>query len=256
MPPAIHYSLSTIHRPAARHYHPTLSLWLSVDPMADKYPGVSPYAYCGNNPVRLVDPNGEFPIKIHQALVNSAFSNSQLNGWARYLLYIGSGVTADIANMFNSNVHLDNMKGTYAIKKAYNDAIWQFSQYMDIGEYELAGVELHTICDFYAHSNYIDLYHKYAKINNLSTNIKDIPTFSDAMKNPKLMEFISSEGGLKTGSYSLLHHFSSDPESHNMMNLDSPTSHMGSKKYNNSNTYYDAAINVAQRELKKLADEY
>ncbi len=44
--------------PAARHYHPTLSIWLSVDPMSDKYPGVSPYAYCGNNPVRLVDPNG------------------------------------------------------------------------------------------------------------------------------------------------------------------------------------------------------
>ena len=45
--------------PAARHYHPTLSIWLSVDPMADKYPGVSPYAYCGNNPVVLKDPNGE-----------------------------------------------------------------------------------------------------------------------------------------------------------------------------------------------------
>ena len=45
--------------PAARHYHPTLSIWLSVDPMADKYPGVSPYVYCGNNPVRLVDPDGE-----------------------------------------------------------------------------------------------------------------------------------------------------------------------------------------------------
>ncbi len=41
-----------------RHYHPTLSIWLSVDPMADKYPGVSPYAYCGNNPVRLVDEDG------------------------------------------------------------------------------------------------------------------------------------------------------------------------------------------------------
>ena len=42
----------------ARHYHPTLSIWLSVDPMADKYPGVSPYVYCGNNPVKLVDPDG------------------------------------------------------------------------------------------------------------------------------------------------------------------------------------------------------
>ena len=45
--------------PAARYYHPTLSIWLSVDPMSDKYPGVSPYAYCGNNPVKLVDPDGK-----------------------------------------------------------------------------------------------------------------------------------------------------------------------------------------------------
>ncbi|MBQ7551291.1 MAG: hypothetical protein IJT04_07175, partial [Bacteroidales bacterium] len=44
--------------PSARHYHPTLSIWLSVDPMADKYPSTSPYTYCGNNPVRLVDKDG------------------------------------------------------------------------------------------------------------------------------------------------------------------------------------------------------
>lgn len=35
-----------------------MSGWLSVDPMADKYPGISPYAYCAWNPVRLVDPTG------------------------------------------------------------------------------------------------------------------------------------------------------------------------------------------------------
>ena len=33
--------------------------WLSVDPMADKYPNVSPYAYCAWNPIKLVDPEGK-----------------------------------------------------------------------------------------------------------------------------------------------------------------------------------------------------
>jgi RHS repeat-associated protein len=32
--------------------------WLSVDPMADKYPSISPYAYCAWNPVKLVDEDG------------------------------------------------------------------------------------------------------------------------------------------------------------------------------------------------------
>ena len=44
----------------ARYYDSDLMTgWLSVDPMADKYPSLSPYAYCGWNPVRLVDPDGE-----------------------------------------------------------------------------------------------------------------------------------------------------------------------------------------------------
>ena len=39
--------------------HELMTMWLSVDPLADKYPGISPYAYCAWNPVKLVDPDGE-----------------------------------------------------------------------------------------------------------------------------------------------------------------------------------------------------
>ena len=38
--------------------HELMSMWLSVDPMSDKYPSISPYAYCAWNPVKLVDPEG------------------------------------------------------------------------------------------------------------------------------------------------------------------------------------------------------
>ena len=43
----------------SRYYNSDLSIWLSVDPMAHKYPSLSPYVYCANNPIKLVDPNGE-----------------------------------------------------------------------------------------------------------------------------------------------------------------------------------------------------
>ncbi len=56
----------SLHSPSAQYYpsaplrnrNSSLSIWLSVDPMSDKYPNLSPYVYCANNPVRLVDPDG------------------------------------------------------------------------------------------------------------------------------------------------------------------------------------------------------
>jgi hypothetical protein len=36
-------------------------LWLSVDPLAEEFAGRSPYEYCFNNPLRLVDPDGRGP---------------------------------------------------------------------------------------------------------------------------------------------------------------------------------------------------
>ena len=50
---------SGFHYYGARYYwSELLTGWLSVDPMADKYPSISPYAYCAWNPVKLVDPDG------------------------------------------------------------------------------------------------------------------------------------------------------------------------------------------------------
>jgi len=43
--------------------HELMTMWLSVDPMADKYPSISPYAYCAWNPIKLVDPDGKETIE-------------------------------------------------------------------------------------------------------------------------------------------------------------------------------------------------
>ncbi len=58
MPHDLSPDLCNLNPPSERHYNSALSIWLSVDPMSDKYPNESPYIYCGNNPVILMDPNG------------------------------------------------------------------------------------------------------------------------------------------------------------------------------------------------------
>ena len=50
---------SGFHYYGARYYwSEVLTGWLSVDPMMDKYPNISSYAYCVWNPMKLVDPDG------------------------------------------------------------------------------------------------------------------------------------------------------------------------------------------------------
>ena len=42
----------------ARMYDPALGRWHVVDPSSEKYYGVTPYAYCNNNPIKNIDLDG------------------------------------------------------------------------------------------------------------------------------------------------------------------------------------------------------
>ena len=42
----------------ARMYYPAIMRTTTIDPLAEKYYSISPYAWCGNNPVNRIDPDG------------------------------------------------------------------------------------------------------------------------------------------------------------------------------------------------------
>ncbi|MDL2303531.1 RHS repeat-associated core domain-containing protein [Dysgonomonas sp. OttesenSCG-928-D17] len=43
---------------SARYMEPALGRFTTVDPLAEKYYSISPYAYCNNNPIKYIDPTG------------------------------------------------------------------------------------------------------------------------------------------------------------------------------------------------------
>ena len=53
------------HDYGARQYKTALPRWDRIDPLCEKYYHVSPYAYCFNNPVNAIDPDGKVVIFIN-----------------------------------------------------------------------------------------------------------------------------------------------------------------------------------------------
>ena len=43
----------------ARQYSSASGRWLAVDPLAEKHYNISPYVFCGNNPLNYIDPDGQ-----------------------------------------------------------------------------------------------------------------------------------------------------------------------------------------------------
>ncbi|MBE6330524.1 MAG: hypothetical protein E7072_10525, partial [Bacteroidales bacterium] len=62
----------------ARYLNPTNGMWLSVDPLFEKYVGMSPYNYCAGNPVKLVDPDGRRSLPIDEEY--NGF-NARVDSW-------------------------------------------------------------------------------------------------------------------------------------------------------------------------------
>ena len=53
----------------ARMYDSRLGRWLSLDPLAVKYPSISPFTFVGNSPLVLVDPDGRKWVNYYDRLI-------------------------------------------------------------------------------------------------------------------------------------------------------------------------------------------
>ena len=65
-----------------RQYDPILDRWDRMDPLCEKFYSVSPYAYCGGNPIKYIDPNG---MEVRDGLGSYNEDNKDLKNLADYL---------------------------------------------------------------------------------------------------------------------------------------------------------------------------
>jgi RHS repeat-associated protein len=92
----------------ARFYDPQIGRWHSVDLKAEKYFSMSPYVFCGNNPINIVDPNGADWIITKEEKDGKTYYNITING----VIYNNSG----------KNIDMNKMKGNMVsqIQSAFN----------------------------------------------------------------------------------------------------------------------------------------
>ena len=119
----------------ARYYDPSFARWLSPDPAAGKYPGLSPYVYCESNPLALVDRNGKWPKGIHDAIIDEALSD-----------FLSS---EEIAAVKGGSAYADEFQ---AAKYSYMHAMRESGQTADEAEQKMNGFIEDKSREFVNHS--------------------------------------------------------------------------------------------------------
>ncbi|MDP4115070.1 MAG: RHS repeat-associated core domain-containing protein [Bacteroidota bacterium] len=158
----------------ARYYDSEVGRWLSVDPLAAKYRvyppawrGWSPYNYCLDNPLGNYDPDGNFPVSVHARIMSEVYGTDYHSN-----IVYNAFVDGPLA-FFNSE-HFDNFNSFLDFSNSI-DAAGGFDELGD-----------HTIGDFYAHSNYVDLWYSLYGDND------NMPSFEEIDWNSEFGQLVMS----------------------------------------------------------------
>jgi RHS repeat-associated protein len=249
----------------ARFYDPARGHWTSVDPMAAAFDEWSPYNYVEGNPMLHRDPNGLFLIPVHINITRLAiaqlkaqgipFSNDDVEDM------LGASVNTDIVGAV-LDAHFDGRSNSTKIKETWNDLNQKkINSAWDLGRH------LHTVQDFYAHSNYVELYVQYYQESGQDMSLfdpKTIPTYNEAMAANGVFAQ-NYLGNLHTGHFSLFYWLLGSDHArarkkkvihHDHLNKDSAKKGNGAQNVAGTHfTWHDLAKEAATRETIQMLNK-
>jgi hypothetical protein len=225
-----------------------------LDPVVSGAPGITPYRFGLNNPLLYSDPSGGFEVPVHKRMTMVVALMSQLSTAQSLALVLGVQ-NADYLG-FAEDWHFDGRDDFEAVQRTWAEINGRMAN-RNSGDYYGLGVDLHTVQDFYAHSNYVELYVEYYRDSGKdmgSFTVTMIPLYQDGI-NDEAFRTNYLEPRLHTGEFSILKDFilEKTPENSNRhynMNKDSEepehSPHGADVIQGTTITWHDAAATVAQ----------
>jgi hypothetical protein len=199
----------------ARFYDPVIARWMGIDPLAEKYPNISLYAYVANNPINVIDPDGRFGIPIHRNITQQAMARSGIvpktSSFFHRDLVWSATQGADGIHTLGAfrDWHFDGRANYLAVQTRWNSLNKDIATTIGnigggnklLGGYDVKhlGKLLHNVQDFYAHSNYAELYIEYYQGANNGAMPTSLPTYDEGIKNADFNSLLKDN--LRTGDF-------------------------------------------------------
>ena len=213
----------------ARYYDPRVSLWIGVDPLAGKYPSMSPYNYCATNPLLYIDPNGK-DIVIHYLDENGKKStynyapgsgyigdNSFVEKKVDYLnkIYATDKGKRKIAKLSGNQFHLD-IKETTNVKN--NNYVGSWDTGIKNQGLITAASEGGTLTEGFSYTDAFEAFaheiqHAFDDSRGLKYNKSDLEM--NAVHFQNYITSVYGTGSMRTGYFGLFKGLSSDERTYN-----------------------------------------